>query len=131
MALKANKKSIDKEETKAVNTEQNDIMEEATENMQQEKSEKQEDDKGMNIELDTASPLEQIKDSESAPSRVQVNTSKMETRRKPAENVKIRLRVNHSCNIAGEQYDFKAGKVYTVPKNVKRIMNKAGFLSPL
>ena len=46
-------------------------------------------------------------------------------------NVKIRMRVDHKCCIAMERYDLKAGKVYTVPENVKNILNKAGLLSPL
>ena len=46
-------------------------------------------------------------------------------------NVKIRMRVDHKCCIAMERYDLKEGKVYTVPENVKNILNKAGLLSPL
>lgn len=56
---------------------------------------------------------------------------KPDEKTRPKENVKIRLRKDHSCSIGGEMYDFKAGKVYTVPKNVKKILNRAGFLSPL
>lgn len=81
------------------------------------------------VEVDSTSPLEQLKN-ETAP-KVTVNTDKIDVRRKPTENVKIRLRVDHSCCIAMEQYDFKAGKVYTVPKNVKKILNRAGLLSPI
>lgn len=81
------------------------------------------------VEVDSTSPMEQLKN-ETAP-KVTVNTDKIDVRRKPTENVKIRLRVDHSCCIAMEQYDFKAGKVYTVPKNVKKILNRAGLLSPI
>lgn len=81
------------------------------------------------VQVDTTSPMEQLKN-ETAP-KITVSTEKVDTRRKPTENVKIRLRVDHSCNIAMEQYDFKAGKVYTVPKNVKKILNRAGLLSPV
>lgn len=63
--------------------------------------------------------------------KVEVDQSAFDEARKPKENVKIRLRTDHSCNIGTERYDFKAGKVYTVPKNVKRILNRAGLLSPL
>lgn len=55
----------------------------------------------------------------------------VDTKRKPKENVKIRLRVDHSCTIAMERYDFKEGKVYNVPANVKKILNRAGLLAPL
>lgn len=47
------------------------------------------------------------------------------------KNVKIRMRVSHRCTIAKERYDLEAGKVYTVPKNVRNILNKAGLLAPL
>ena len=50
---------------------------------------------------------------------------------KPDSLVKIRMRVDHDCCIGKERYDLKAGKLYTVPKNVRRIMNNAGLLSPL
>ena len=46
-------------------------------------------------------------------------------------NVKIRMRVDHRCNIAGVLYDLKKDKTYTVTPNVKGILNKAGYLSPL
>lgn len=45
--------------------------------------------------------------------------------------VKIRMRVDHHCCIAMERYDLKAGKCYDVPANVKKILDKAGLLSPL
>ncbi len=50
---------------------------------------------------------------------------------RPKGTVKIRMRVDHKCCIAMERYDLKAGKVYTVPENVKNILNKAGLLAPL
>lgn len=50
---------------------------------------------------------------------------------KPNGNVKIRMRVDHKCCIAMERYDLKANKTYTVPMNVKNILNKAGYLAPL
>lgn len=50
---------------------------------------------------------------------------------RPNGKVKIRMRVDHKCCIAMERYDLKAGKTYTVPENVKRILNKAGLLAPL
>lgn len=57
--------------------------------------------------------------------------SGVDTTKKPEERVKIRLRQDHRCSIAMEHYDFKAGKVYLVPRNVKSILNRAGLLSPL
>lgn len=47
------------------------------------------------------------------------------------KKVKIRLRVDHHCSIAMVRYDFKAGKVYDVPVNVKLILDNAGLLAPL
>lgn len=59
---------------------------------------------------------------------VEVNT---QSTNRPSGNAKIRMRVDHKCCIAMERYDLKAGKTYTVPENVKRILNKAGLLAPL
>lgn len=47
------------------------------------------------------------------------------------KNERVRMRVKHACNIGGEFYEFEAGQCYNVPGNVKRILNKAGKLSPL
>lgn len=46
-------------------------------------------------------------------------------------NVRIRMREDYSCCIAMERYEFKKNKCYTVPKNVKRVLNRAGLLIPL
>lgn len=62
---------------------------------------------------------------------VDVDTESVNVSNKPSGKVKIRMRVDHKCCIAMERYDFKAGKTYTVPENVKRILNKAGLLAPL
>ena len=68
---------------------------------------------------------------------VDVNTDnlKVEEKNIPPEKVsnkaKIRMRVDHKCTIAMERYDLKAGQVYTVPKNVRDILNRADLLSPL
>ena len=62
---------------------------------------------------------------------VSVADAKVDNTKKPNGNVKIRMRVDHKCCIAMERYDLKADKVYTVPENVKEILNKAGLLSPL
>lgn len=74
------------------------------------------------VEVETPVAEDVVVDSKSA----QVNTNN-----KPNGNVKIRMRVDHKCCIAMERYDFKAGKTYVVPENVKRILNKAGLLAPL
>lgn len=72
--------------------------------------------------------------------QVEVATPEVEVDTKSAEvkeidraegKVKIRMRVDHKCCIAMERYDLKAGKTYTVPENVKRILNDAGLLAPL
>lgn len=63
---------------------------------------------------------------------VVVDTSVAEVKEsKNNGKVKIRMRVDHKCCIAMERYDLKAGKTYTVPENVKRVLNKAGLLAPL
>lgn len=63
--------------------------------------------------------------------QVDTETAKVNSANKPTERVKIRMRTDHRCTIAMEQYDLKAGKTYTVPRNVKNILNRAGLLSPL
>lgn len=81
------------------------------------------------ITVDHTPPTKQL--NEDAP-KVEVNTSSApDTSKKPEERVRIRLRVDHNCCIAMEFYEFKAGKVYHVPKNVKRILNRAGLLAPV
>ena len=62
---------------------------------------------------------------------VDIKASETAVSGKVSGNVKIRMRVDHKCCIAMERYDLKAGKVYTVPENVKNILNKAGLLAPL
>lgn len=82
-----------------------------------------------NIEVDTTTPKEQAM---KAPNiEVKSPMSDPDAFKVPKQNVKIRLRVDHSCTIGKESYDFKAGRVYTVPKNVKKVLNRAGLLSPL
>lgn len=65
------------------------------------------------------------------PLEVDASVADVDTSNQPAEKVKIRMRVDHTCTIAMERYDLKAGKTYVVPKNVKNILNKAGYLAPL
>ena len=62
---------------------------------------------------------------------VVVDTENIKTSKPTNGNVKIRMRVDHKCCIAMERYDLKADKTYTVPENVKRILNNAGLLAPL
>lgn len=62
---------------------------------------------------------------------VQVDTTTINEKNKPMENVKIRMAKDHSCVIAMERYDLKAGKTYVVPRNVRNILNKNGLLKPL
>ena len=61
---------------------------------------------------------------------VDAEAIKVKDSNKP-DSVKIRMRVDHKCTIAMERYDLVAGKTYTVPQNVKRILNNAGLLAPL
>lgn len=63
--------------------------------------------------------------------KVDTSKAKVDEKKEPEVNVKIRMRENHRCTIAMVRYDFKKGKLYTVPANVKRILNNAGLLAPL
>lgn len=49
----------------------------------------------------------------------------------PDKKVKVKLIKDHKCHIGIENYHFIAGKVYTVPQNVKSILQKAGLLTAL
>ena len=73
---------------------------------------------------------EETKGDKENTSDVDVNLNAKATVSNP-KKVKIRMRANHKCVIAMQTYDLKAGKVYTVPVNVKNILNRAGLLSPL
>ena len=83
------------------------------------------------IQIDPVTPTEQANNEHTPKVNVEVAPTGVDEKRKPEERVKIRLRVDHNCCIAMEFYEFKANKVYTVPKNVKRILNRAGLLAPL
>lgn len=75
-------------------------------------------------------PAVEVVEPEVKESEVEVDLAVTEAKR-PSGLVKIRMRVDHKCCIAMERYDLKAGKTYSVPENVKRILNKAGLLAPL
>lgn len=47
------------------------------------------------------------------------------------KNVKICLKVKHSCHIGGVAYHFEKGKQYNVPASVKSILMQADLLMPL
>lgn len=83
------------------------------------------------IQIDPVTPTEQANNEHAPKVNVEVSPTGVDEKKKPEERVKIRLRVDHNCCIAMEFYEFKANKVYTVPKNVKRILNRAGLLAPL
>lgn len=85
------------------------------------------------VEVDEPTDIEiEVDEEPSKPDvEVSVEDAVVNTAKKPNGNVKIRMRVDHKCCIAMERYDLVAGKVYTVPENVKEILNKAGLLSPL
>lgn len=83
------------------------------------------------IQIDPVTPTEQANNEHAPKVNVEVAPTGVDENKKPEERVKIRLRVDHNCCIAMEFYEFKANNVYTVPKNVKRILNRAGLLAPL
>lgn len=68
-----------------------------------------------------------------AASKVEVNPNSLPETPPPApeQNVRIRMARDHRCTIAMKPYDLKKGQCYTVPPNVKRILNRAGLLLPL
>lgn len=80
---------------------------------------------------ETEMPEVEIPEVEEPKADVEVDTKEVKSTGKPNGNVKIRMRADHRCTIAMVRYDLKAGKTYTVPENVKRILNKAGLLAPL
>lgn len=49
----------------------------------------------------------------------------------PQKFVKIKLNRDLYTYIGDKYYDFKVGKTYKVPQNVKRILGKAGMLKPM
>ena len=77
----------------------------------------------------TAPPEITVAPTDSEDNEVKVEVP--ETKEIPDKNVKIKLRVNHKCHIGADSYNFIAGKIYTVPQNVKRILQDAGLLSAL
>lgn len=82
------------------------------------------------VEVETQTEVE-IEEPTEKDVEVTVKDTVVDNTKKPLGKVKIRMRVDHKCCIAMERYDLKAGKVYTVPVNVKYILNKAGLLSPI
>ena len=92
------------------------------------------DETASDVEVDDPTTIEvEVEEEPSNTDDVEVSVEDavVNTAKKPNGNVKIRMRVDHKCCIAMERYDLKADKVYTVPENVKEILNKAGLLSPL
>ena len=88
------------------------------------------------VEVET--PVEEVAETEEKKVEDNKNTATVEVDPTVTEksvrkegNVKIRMRVDHKCNIAMVRYDLKKGEVYTVPENVKKILDKRGFLAPL
>lgn len=49
------------------------------------------------------------------------------------KKVKIRMKKDHKCNIGGQLYNLKEDKTYSVPPNVRRILEKSplDLLKPL
>ena len=60
-----------------------------------------------------------------------VITEEMPQLEKPDKMVKVRLSKNHKCHIGTENYHFVAGKLYSVPQNVKDILQRANLLTAI
>ena len=82
-------------------------------------------------EVETEAQVEIVAEVQEPKTDLVVDTESAKESERAEGKVKIRMRVDHKCCIAMERYDLKAGKTYTVPENVKRILNKAGLLAPL
>lgn len=54
-----------------------------------------------------------------------------ENNKPSGKTVKIKLRENHHCTIAKTRYDFVAGVIYSVPQNVKDILDRGGYLTAI
>lgn len=54
-----------------------------------------------------------------------------ENNKPSGKTVKVKLRENHHCTIAKTRYDFVAGEVYSVPQNVKDILDRGGYLTAI
>lgn len=77
-------------------------------------------------------PVVEIEEPKEEPKiEVEEEAKVVDTTKKPKTDVKIKMREDHRCTVAMETYDLKKGKTYTVPRNVKNILNKAGLLAPL
>jgi hypothetical protein len=64
-------------------------------------------------------------------SPVVVEEKEIDEGNKPESISRICMRENHKCYIGGELYVLEKGRTYNVPDGVKKILNKAGLLSPL
>jgi hypothetical protein len=62
---------------------------------------------------------------------IDTDAALVDTKPVSEKKVKIKLNINHRCNIGGEWYDFKKDGEYSVPEGVKEILKEAGLLSPL
>lgn len=62
---------------------------------------------------------------------VEVDPTATEKSVRKEGNVRIRMREDHRCVIAMVRYDLKKGETYTVPENVKTILDDRGLLAPL
>ncbi len=68
---------------------------------------------------------------ETAPPAPEVIFKDTSEKKAPERNVKVVLKVDHSCSVGGERYHFERGKQYNVPASVKSILMQAGLLMPL
>ena len=84
-------------------------------------------------DIDTEEVMEDINEDSNADDSVIIDTESLEVNEDPVldGDVRIRMRIDHNCAIAGVRYELKQDKTYTVPQNVKSILNKAGYLIPL
>jgi len=95
--------------------------------------EEEETSEDVETKVDSENPdKEEDENSETAPPDPEIKFEDKDSQKSSIEkNVKVCLKVNHSCNIGGVSYHFEKGKQVNVPSSVKTILMQAGLLMPL
>ena len=65
------------------------------------------------------------------PEKVTIKAAVIDNSKFPDDKVKIRLAQDHTCTIGDTKYNFEKRKVYDVPLNVKKVLERANLLAPL
>lgn len=76
-------------------------------------------------------PVVEVLDKVIEEKKVDINKDNVDESKIPEKDVKIKLKEDHRCWVGRELYDFKKGKTYNVPKELKMRLASAGVLMPL